>query len=214
MAIKAIIFDFDGVVIDSEPVYLAAERRFFSQYGVNVPDDDWKYFKGTSEKDFYELIINRYGIQADPVKLTEYGRRYIKEEFQKGIDYFPGFLDFWQGIAGRYRTALVTSTSLDFLQWIFHKTRIRNRFDLTITADDVSRAKPHPEPYLKAMKQLEVAPAETVIIEDSIYGIEAAIASGAVTIGFLSSLSDFDLPEVDYRASTYIEISDIIKKLG
>ncbi|HNZ36935.1 MAG TPA: HAD hydrolase-like protein, partial [Candidatus Marinimicrobia bacterium] len=92
MAIKAVIFDFDGVVINSEPLYMVAERRLFDQYGIKVPDEDWKYFKGTTENDFYQLIMAKYQIKTDAHKLIEDGRRYIKEEFNKGVDYLPGFL--------------------------------------------------------------------------------------------------------------------------
>ncbi|MFA7710324.1 MAG: HAD family phosphatase [Candidatus Neomarinimicrobiota bacterium] len=214
MAIKAIIFDFDGVVIDSEPIYVTAERRIFDLCGINVPDEDWKYFKGTTEEEFFQLSMAKYNIQTDPEKLIKIGRRYIKEEFRKGIDYYPGFMDFWQSIAGRYRTALVTSTSAKFLRWLFRHTAIKNCFDLTITADDVQQAKPHPEPYLTAMNQLRVSPAESLIIEDSLNGTQAAVASGAVVIGFLSSLSNIDLPQVHFHARSYDEIGEILTRLG
>jgi len=214
MAIKAIIFDFDGVVIDSEPIYVAAERRILAQYGVQVTEEDWKYFKGTTEKGFYQLIINKYNVKADLEQLIRDSRQYLQEEFRKGVDYIPGFKDFWHGIAGRYRTALVTSTSADFLQWIFSHTTVRNYFNLTITADDIKHAKPHPEPYLKAMRQLEVMPAESLIIEDSLNGIQAALASGAVTVGFLSSLGHIDMPNAHFHARDYAEITQILKRLG
>lgn len=213
-SIQAVIFDFDGVVVDSEPLYVAAEARLFAQCGVTVPEEDWKYFKGTTEEDFYRIIKTRYGIQTDTAELIKNGRRFIKEEFRKGLDYFPGFTDFRQKIAGRFRTALVTSTSADFLNWVFKNTAMRNCFDLTITADDVRQAKPHPEPYLLAMNRLDVKPADTVIIEDSINGLKAAVAAGAVTIGFLSSSKAADLPKADYYASNYTEIGHILEKLG
>jgi len=213
-SIQAVIFDFDGVVVDSEPLYVAAEARLFAQCGVTVPEEDWKYFKGTTEADFYKIIRTRYGIQAGTTELIEDGRRYIKEEFRKGLDYLPGFADFRQKIEGRYRTALVTSTSADFLDWVFKNTAVRNRFDLTITADNVRQAKPHPEPYLMAMMQLGVGPDETVIIEDSINGIKAAVAAGAVTIGLLSSSKAADLPKADYYVSDYTEIGYILENLG
>jgi len=214
MAIKAVIFDFDGVVINSEPLYMVAERRLFDQYGIKVPDEDWKYFKGTTENDFYQLIMAKYQINTDVHKLIEDGRRYIKEEFNKGVDYLPGFLDFWQSIDGRYRTGLVTSTSASFLEWVFRNTRVRNIFDLIITADDVYQAKPHPEPYLKAFESLRVQPEECVIIEDSMTGIQAAIASGAVTIGFRCDRNDRDMPKLHFYADNYTEIANILSKIG
>ncbi len=214
MPVKAVLFDFDGVVVDSEPLYVAAETRLFEQYGVTVPAEDWKYFKGTTEADFFQLIRQRYNILTDSSELIEEGRRYIKEEFRKGLDYLPGFTDFRRKIEGRFRTALVTSTSADFLRWVFANTVLENRFDLTITADDVQRAKPHPEPYIKAMQQLKVAASETVIIEDSINGISAAVASGAITIGFLSSASPDEIPRADFYARNYTDISAILDKIA
>ncbi|HPC36017.1 MAG TPA: HAD family phosphatase [Candidatus Marinimicrobia bacterium] len=214
MAIRAIIFDFDGVVVDTEPLYLAAQRRLFKQYGIKVPDEDWKYFRGTTEHDFYQLVMTRYQVKTDVQELIEDGRRLIKEEFSKGIDYFPGFRDFWQSINGRYRTGLVTSTSASFLEWIFRNTPVRNNFDLTITADDVRQAKPHPEPYLKAFAGLRVRPEESVIIEDSLNGIQAAITSGAVTIGFRCDRQDCDLPNIHFHADNYAEVTGILARIG
>lgn len=214
MPVTALIFDFDGVVIDSEPLYVAAEKRLFARYNVTVPDEDWKYFKGTTDNDFYRIIKNKYDLPADYDELKKYGRQFIKEEFQKGIDYFPGFTDFWRCIEGRYRTALVTSTSATFLRWIFHNTRVRNHFDLTITAEDVNQAKPHPEPYLNAMRRLGVIPAETVVIEDSINGVKSAVAAGALTIGFLSSLPAVDLPEAHFHTASYDGIEAILRNLA
>ena len=108
----------------------------------------------------------------------------------------------------------MTSTSASFLEWVFRNTRVRNIFDLIITADDVYQAKPHPEPYLKAFESLRVRPEECVIIEDSMTGIQAAIASGAVTIGFRCDRNDRDMPKLHFYADNYTEIANILSKIG
>ncbi len=199
--------------MDSEPLYVAAEARLFAQFGINVPDEDWKYFKGTTEADFYQLIQERYGIKTDFEKLVQDGRRYIRAEFQNGLNYIPGFSAFRNKIAGHCHSALVTSTSAEFLEWVFANTNVQNCFDLTITADDVRYSKPHPEPYRIAMERLGVLPAETMIIEDSINGLKAAVASGAKTVGFLSSLKSTELPRADFYAGNYTEINAIFDYL-
>jgi len=144
MEIKAIIFDFDGVVVDTEPLYENAENRLFREYGVVVGEEDWRRFKGLSEEAFYQYIRDKFKIEVPLQELKKRGREYLKEEFKKNIRYVDGFLEFFRAIHDSYITALVTSASEEILTWIFNNTKIENRFDFVVTSQDVSNSKPHP----------------------------------------------------------------------
>jgi len=208
--IEAIIFDFDGVVIDSEPLYKMAEKRLFAEYGVIIPDEDWKIFRGTSEMGFYQLIRDRYNIDAPIDELRRKGRNFLLEAFAGGLHYFTGFEAFMRKIKDRYKTGLVTATSGEILDWIFRNTPIRNPFSNVITAEDVNNSKPHPEPFQKICRMMNVSPENTIVIEDSIMGIRSALAAGAITIGFLSSFTAKDLAAAHFTARNYGEIENLV----
>jgi HAD superfamily hydrolase (TIGR01509 family) len=208
--IEAIVFDFDGVIVNTEPLYEIAEKRLFADYGIIVPDKDWKIFKGSSEADFYHLIKERYNITASETELRRKGRQFLLEVFSGGIDYLPGYEEFLKKIDGTVKTGLVTATSGKILAWIFQATSIRNSFKYIVTAEDVKRSKPHPEPYHKMFDMLNVVPSKTIVIEDSINGIRSAKAAGAITIGLCSSFSARDLDLADYAAKDYSEIENIV----
>ncbi|MBC8491324.1 MAG: HAD family phosphatase [Candidatus Marinimicrobia bacterium] len=208
--IEAIIFDFDGVVVDSEPLYEVAEKRLFAEYGVTVPDEDWKIFKGSSEMGFYRLVRDRYNIDVPIDELHRKGRNFLLETFAGGLHYFPGFETFLGKIKDRYKTGLVTATSGEILDWIFRNTPIRNPFSNVITAEDVNNSKPHPEPFQKICRMMNVSPENTIVIEDSIMGIRSALAAGAITIGFLSSFTAKDLAAAHFTARNYGEIENLV----
>ena len=87
----AVIFDMDGVVVDTEPLYTRAEIRLFGEYGVEIPEKDWSLFRGCAEQDFFDLSMARYNIVEDKKVFVEKGREYVKEEFRAGLAFMPGF---------------------------------------------------------------------------------------------------------------------------
>ena len=77
----------DGITIDTEPLYAKGEIRLFKEYGITIPEQDWKLFRGCTEEKFYELSMNRYGINEERSIFQNKGRAYILEEFEKGYLY-------------------------------------------------------------------------------------------------------------------------------
>jgi HAD superfamily hydrolase (TIGR01509 family) len=186
--LKAILFDLDGVVIDSEPLYVEAEERFFEQNGIDIPPDDWQLFKGLSEQAFFDLIEQRYQPNWDRATAMKEASVILREVFREGLDFMPGFIPLADRLRERYRLGLVTSTSralLDVVSGLLPP--LTTIFPQIICGDDVTRSKPHPEPYLMMMQLLDVLPEETAVVEDSINGLGSAKASGAYTIALTGS---------------------------
>lgn len=211
--IKAIVFDFDGVVIDSEPLYEKAERKLFEEYNIHVPDEDWKHLKGISEEEFFEHVRKKYGASAPLQELRKRVRELLLNEFSHGLKYMDGFREFMSEICVKHKVGLVTSTSWSVIKWIFENTTIENHFEYIVTAEDVNMRKPHPEPYLEVFKKMGVAPDEVIVIEDSIHGVNSAVAAGATTIGFTSSLSEEDLSAAHYFADSFFDIKKILQSM-
>ncbi|PIS28825.1 MAG: hypothetical protein COT43_05595 [Candidatus Marinimicrobia bacterium CG08_land_8_20_14_0_20_45_22] len=212
--IRAIVFDFDGVVVDSEPLYERAEARLFAEYGVTIPTSDWRLFKGLSDCDFFTLCKEKYGIREELSVLQKKGKCLLKEEIRNNLRYIDGFEDFIQEIRSSFLIGLVTSTQRTFMNWIFQNTPIRNHFEMMITAENVSHQKPQPEPYLKMAELMQIRPEEMIVLEDSLNGVKSAMSSGAVTIAFLSSFPKEAFEAADYFAATYDDIREIILSIA
>ncbi len=211
--IEAVIFDFDGVVVDTELLYDEAEREIFAIYNIKISDKDLIEIKGLSEKIFLDLIQNRYRITAPVDEIRANSQKILKRVFANKLDYMPGFLEFFKMVDHRFKTGLVTSSSRDLLNWIFANTPVHNHFHKIVTTEDTEQGKPFPDPYLKMCQLLSVAPENAIVIEDSINGLRAAKAAHTVTIGFLSSFSAKDLAEADYIARDYDELEELILKI-
>ena len=89
---KTILFDLDGVTINTEPLYTAAEIKLFAEYDIKIPPEDWHLFRGCSEKDFYKRSMKKYNIKENKNIFIEKGRRYVLKEFQNKIPFMPGFI--------------------------------------------------------------------------------------------------------------------------
>ena len=179
---SAILFDLDGVTIDTEPLYTLSEIRLFKEYGVEIPREDWGLFRGCSEETFFDLSMARYGITENRDIFIQKGRKYVMAEFKKNIPFVPGFKDLIARVSKNYITGLVTASPIRSLGWIRKKIKLDNYFQYIISGEETSKNKPHPHPYIEMMARINVNPQNTVIIEDSILGLRSALASGAHVI--------------------------------
>ena len=179
---SAILFDLDGVTIDTEPLYTLSEIRLFKEYGVEIPREDWPLFRGCSEETFFDLSMARYGITENRDIFIQKGRKYVMEEFKKNIPFVPGFKDLISRVSKNYITGLVTASPIHFLDWIREKIGLDNYFQYIISGEEAEKNKPHPHPYLEMISRINVRPENTIIIEDSIMGLRSAVASGCHVI--------------------------------
>jgi len=190
---SAVIFDMDGVILDTEPLYTKAEIRLFGEYGVTIPEEDWSLFRGCAEKDFFDLSMKRYEITEDKNIFMEKGRAYVREEFKKSLAFMPGFHGLHKMVKKYYHIGLVTASPGHNLDWLRTLIKLDDLFEHIISGDDTDKNKPHPEPYLAMMNRLGVEPENTVIIEDSLHGVQAGLASGAFVIAKTGSVPDSQL---------------------
>jgi len=189
----AIIFDMDGVVIDTEPLYTKAEIRLFGEYGVEIPEKDWLLFRGCAEEDFFNLSMQRYQISEDKEVFMAKGREYVRDEFRKGLIFMAGFHDLIERIQQKHRTGLVTASPRHNVNWLCESIHLDKIFKYIVSGAESAHNKPYPDPYLDMMKILAVLPENTVIIEDSLLGLRAALSAGAHVVAKGGSVPDKDL---------------------
>lgn len=177
-----VLFDFDGVIADTESQY----TEFWNERGMEYLG--MKDFGLTIKGQTLKQITGKYfaGRDKDLEKLLPQ-----LDEFERNMsyDYIPGVLDFIKGLrrAG-IRTAIVTSSNNDKMAIAFRAhPELPGLMDAVITSEDFSRSKPDPECFIKGMEVLGGCPEDTIVFEDSIHGINAGRASGAMVIGLATT---------------------------
>jgi len=208
--IKAVVFDFDGVVVNSEPFYEEAITDVFAENYIVIPTEDWADFKGMADKEFFPLMISRYGFKGDVKKLEADIYDRMKQRLIE-LDYIPGFIPFFEKIHKNFAFGLVTSTSRRHIGWLSTNTRIDDLFPIKVTATDVENTKPHPEPYSKMAKLLNIDPKNIVVIEDSINGLKSAQTAGMKTIALCTTFSKDEIKYADYIAESYEQLMEIFE---
>ena len=190
--IEAIIFDMDGVIVDSEPFHVQVEQFVCKQYGIEAPWSEWEMFTGKTEYEMFEYIIQNFTDGTLSVQeLVQAKHTVLSRLISEKIQLIPGSLEFIRWAKKQYRKlALTTSSKSKFQQKIFDMYRLHVYFDVVITGDKIQNSKPHPEPYLKTIDALNLAAHSCAVIEDSINGIIAAKEAGCNVVGITTSFSE------------------------
>ena len=197
--IKAVIFDMDGVITDTMPYHYQAWKIVFEKIDIHVTHLDIYIREGqTGEKALIE-IFEKYEkpynaeIIASILKNKESTfKRIVKKRFIIGARSFIKNLH-----KNGFQLGLVTGTAYHELLKIL-PPHLFNKFDVIVTGTDVKRGKPHPEPYLKALKKLNVKPQDAVVIENAPSGIESAKCAGCLCLALETSLKKQYLLQADY----------------
>jgi len=186
---KAVIFDMDGVLVNSEPVIIEASLRVLKKYGVTAKETDFKEFTGMGDDLFIGGVARKYGLEYDPKMKAEAYEIYL-DIIDTHIQKFPGVLPLINILKEKGYTLAIASAS----DLIKVKANVKaagaseNDFAAIITGSDVERKKPFPDIYLKASDAIKIDPSECIVIEDAISGTKAGIAAGmkvaAVTTSF------------------------------
>jgi len=181
-ATGAVLFDMDGVLVDSEPVWFEVETALVEGMGGTwSPEDQAKCIGGTVDW-FCRYVIELTGSSRTPQDVQDEILAAMAARFTDALSIHEGALELVDAVRAQgARTALVTSSFRllvdPALQWLGV-----HRFDAVITGDEVSTGKPHPEPYLAACRALGVDPSAAVVIEDSFSGVRSAEAAGCTVV--------------------------------
>jgi len=200
--LRALLFDFNGIIVDDEPLHHELLRRVLEEEGVelDLPDAE-ELFLGRDDRACLDLALSRAGETADPVRLTRLQtrkERYYQEIVrQQGYEFFPGALELVrEASSAGLMLGVVSGARREEIERALQQSGVRSQFKLLIAAGEAPRGKPDPRGYLVALERLNaqpplpdrlVHPHEVLALEDSVVGLAAAQDAGLVTLGVAHS---------------------------
>lgn len=210
---KAFLFDFDGVITDSEPyVFEVLKQMIKDNFGIELPYSDINMTIGCSDRKVAEYIANEYHIDYS-VELSEKLKKNYPDYYFEygGIKPFPYLRDLLSILKDRGRkVAIVSSTDRAHLEAALSRMGLSGFIDTIISGSDVQNKKPSPEPYLKGLEALSVDKQDAVVIEDSPTGIQSAVNAGIDCIGFEGSEVKQDTEKASIIIASYKEMIEAI----
>jgi HAD superfamily hydrolase (TIGR01509 family) len=210
----SLIFDMDGLMIDTEGLYWSAARAIAADYHKTVSDDTLRKMMGRAPIDSMRVFAQDLQLPDSPQALLDRRSAMMLELFKKPITPMPGLLDLLRAFHGRLKLAVATSAPRAFTDLILPSMGLQKFFDAVQTSDGVTHGKPHPEIYLKAIARLGAHPQESIVLEDSAAGARAGKAAGAYTIAVPSQYTraeNFDF--ADLRAGSLADAGQEIENL-
>ncbi|MFH0875473.1 MAG: HAD family phosphatase [archaeon] len=204
--IKALLFDLDGVIIDSLAPHINAFIRVFKEIGISVSPDYVRSNFGQGATTLFEIAFKERGLALDSEKYSELKDIYFREIIKEGVIEIPGSIDFIKKAKKDFKIAVCSATHKKNLKLIAKHLNFDNITDVCLGRQDVINNKPAPDIYLKAAKILGVKPNDCIVFEDSPPGISAGKSAGMKVIALTTNYTKKLLEEADFIIGGYDEI--------
>jgi HAD superfamily hydrolase (TIGR01509 family) len=213
---RALIFDMDGLMVDTEPLYWEVARQLARNCGKEVSDETLRKMMGRSRMESMRIFADACGIDSrTPEDLLVEREKLMLQRYGRGVEPMPGLREILHQFRGRLRFAVATSSPKKFTDVLLPAMGVANEFEVVQTGDEIEQGKPHPEIYLKCMTRLGVAGNECIVLEDSKAGATSGKRAGATVIAVPSHLTAVeDFSEVaDVRVSNLFAAATAIEKI-
>lgn len=214
--LKAVIFDMDGVIVDSEPLHIKAERMLFAPLGIDVSDEELQSYMGRTPQILLADIIRKYGLDTTLDEVYPKHKENLAKLYRDEVKPIPGALDTIHSLrSSDIDLAIASSSDLLLISTVLDKFELDEKFASYVSGEEVKNVKPHPDIFLEAAQRLGVRPKECVVVEDSNAGVRAAKSAGMTCIGFESPNSpnqDLDLADLVVDDLTDLRV-DLLNRL-
>ena len=195
--IQTVIFDMDGVIVDTEPVHHYAYVQHFKQLNIDVSPEMYASFTGNSTKNIYERLKETYNLAQDVQTLVETKRNLFNDAFDSKEDLYllDGVEDLIKDLYTNGMQLVLASSSANVtIERIFDRFNLHHYFTHKVSGEDFPKSKPHPAIFLKAAELAQTPVENCIVIEDSTNGIQAAKSANIYCVGydsFHSKLQDY-----------------------
>ena len=180
--IEAVVFDLDGVLLDSEQLWDEAREHLAKERGGRWHEGAQADMMGMSSREWSVYMHERIGLPEPPEEINAEVVRRMLERYRRQLPLIPGAVEAVERLAVRWPLGLASSSNRELIEAALEASGLARHFPVTVSSEEVARGKPAPDVYLEAGRRLEVAPEHCAAIEDSHNGIRSAKAAGMRTI--------------------------------
>ena len=209
---QAVIFDMDGVIFDTEPIWLEAETVMLAKRGKDFQPEFARRIMGVPGSKAMEMVAEHFGLSDKPTDLTIELNGLFHDMLEARLSLMPGFIERLELLENLgIPRGVATSTERTLAHTMLRRFGLIERFGFILTRDDVTHGKPHPEIYLAARKKLNVDTGRAVVIEDSLAGMQSARSAGCIVIGLRHPLTaSLEFPNahlvIDHHADPRVDL--------
>ncbi|RQD74650.1 MAG: HAD family phosphatase [Halanaerobium sp. MSAO_Bac5] len=190
--IKAVIFDMDGVIVNSEAIYEQADKEIFQHYGINLSDEELQNYIGVNLLDIWTDLLSKYQLKDEysDYEVEDFIEEHVHSHYEvlsesDELNLMPGIKDWFEYFkANNYKMIIASSSYAPIIELIYQKFGLDKYMEGYVDGNSVEKGKPEPEIFLKAAEKLQLKAEECLVIEDSEHGITAANKAGMKSIGF------------------------------
>ena len=216
--IQTVIFDMDGVIIDSESVYFKIDKQMFDELNIAVSFEEQCSYVGTSSQNMWDSIIRKHSLTDQPDMLMRKEYNLYMEHLANANDLQPieGVRELINNLhEHNFKLVLASSSRMEAIDIVLNKFKLSEFFTIKVSGSELTHSKPHPEIFQRAAELIKSEPKECIVIEDSKNGVTAAKAAGMKCIGFLNpSSGDQNLANADMVIRSFKELNaDIVQSL-
>jgi len=205
---KAVIWDMDGVIVDTAQYHLKGWQMVFRKRGANYTEEDFRRNTGKRSDSIIKNVLGEKIAQGEIIAITREKDETFRQLMGQNIRPFPGVLKLITSLKEHgFKIAIASSAPMENIQLITQSLKIHNRFDAIISGWETTKGKPHPQIFLRAVEKLGVEAEDCIVIEDAISGVTASQRAGIRCIAVTNTTPRKDLREADLVIDTLEEIT-------
>jgi len=180
--VAAVIFDLDGVLLDSEAAWVKVKKEFTEETGGHWKEQAQWDMLGMSSIEWSRYMHDELGVPVPPEQISSAVADRLAQQYREQLPLLPGALEAVRSLARQWPLGLASSSNRNVIDLVLQKAGLADAFEVTVSSEEVSAGKPAPDVYLEAAKRLGIEPAECAAIEDSANGIRSAHAAEMAVI--------------------------------
>lgn len=213
--IKAVIFDMDGVIVDSSHAHIEAEKQTMLKYGIRISSKELQEYTGVTAKLMFTDLIRKYKLNTTFEEIFKEKEKILFKLLKNDTRPTKGVVHLTRKLKQEnIKLGIASSAHKRLVEYVLERLKISHLFDCIVSSEDITHSKPNPEIFLKSADELSVSPADCLVIEDAKLGVEAAKKAGMKCVGYRNHKSgNQDLSKADIVIDDFskLDIDELLR---